>query len=300
MKTLLCLVRHGVTDWNYEARAQGVADIPLNAEGERQAGQVAARLGRESWNVLYSSPLQRAAATAAAIGRQVGLPVRLEADMVERDCGPVEGTTWRERAIRWPGQKLHDMPGVESDEAVGVRATNILLEVARRHPGERVICVAHGGFIHNFLVAQGLESSWEGDKFQRNTCITRVWWDGESFTRDGASEYDHILRDGIEYSAEKGRAQVVLRKLGLPELHPDMVDLATAVETAWVKGELVAFQRVFTDGMRHGYVDLVAVQPGYEHVLPVLMERLQTRYPQVSFTKIELPRLELPVPAAAD
>ena len=37
MPLRLCLVRHGETPWNAEHRLQGWTDIPLNAEGERQA-----------------------------------------------------------------------------------------------------------------------------------------------------------------------------------------------------------------------------------------------------------------------
>lgn len=302
MKTLICLVRHGVTEWNYEARAQGVADIPLNAEGERQAELVAARLAQESWDVLYASPLRRAAATAEAIGRQVGLPVRLESDAVERDCGIVEGTTARERQMRWQSVDISTMPGFESDEAVGKRATALIKELVQRHPGQRVLCVAHGGFIHTFLEAQGLGSGWEGDMFQRNTCITRVWWNGERFEREGASDYGHILVDGIEYSGEKGRVWHRFRRLDLPELPPAVVDMATAIEAAYVKGELVGFVRAFTDGVLHGYVDLVALHPDYERVLPVMLERLSVRYPAVRFTRVDLPPVSLPglQPAAAD
>ena len=37
MKTRLCLIRHGETEWNAERRIQGQIDIALNALGRQQA-----------------------------------------------------------------------------------------------------------------------------------------------------------------------------------------------------------------------------------------------------------------------
>jgi len=42
--TELTLIRHGLTEHNATRRFQGQADVPLNAEGRRQAALVAARL----------------------------------------------------------------------------------------------------------------------------------------------------------------------------------------------------------------------------------------------------------------
>ncbi len=71
--TTVLLVRHGATDWNHEKRAQGQADIPLNAEGERQAIHAADDLSQLNITAVYSSDLGRALEHRAS-DRQVAWP----------------------------------------------------------------------------------------------------------------------------------------------------------------------------------------------------------------------------------
>ena len=61
----LVLLRHGQTAWNAEKRAQGHADIPLDAVGRRQAEKVAPLIAAYSPSLLVSSDLARARQTAA-------------------------------------------------------------------------------------------------------------------------------------------------------------------------------------------------------------------------------------------
>lgn len=297
--TLICLVRHGVTDWNYDGRAQGLADIPLNAEGRRQAELAADRLAAEQWDAIYSSTLSRAYETALAIARKSGhREVRQEPDLVERDMGPAEGSTPADRAQRWPDIAWRDLPGLESDESLAVRARAALTAIARRHPGQRVICVAHGALIFSFLrslVPPGAKPL--GGGHQRNTAITPVLFENDTFTQLTPADHSHILEDDIEYSGEKGRlwSADLASLLGGPlasSAQISVVNRATAVETAWHGDRLVGFVRLFTDGFLHGYVDLALAHPGFEHLLPGLMQRLRARYPDVSFTELPNPALE--------
>jgi probable phosphoglycerate mutase len=287
MKTTLALVRHGVTEWNYAARAQGQADIPLSPEGHRQAELVAQRLAQEPWDAVYSSDLTRARQTAEAIGRALGLPVRTDSRLRERSMGQAEGMTIWDRNDRWPGLSFKEIPEVEPDEVLVERALTAMRSLAEQHAGERLICVAHGAFIHHFLdaIAPDLGLGFR----QRNTAVTVVEWDGQRFSIVSPPDFTHLLRDGIDYSGEKGRIRpaVVAELLGdtcTVGIAEAILQHATAVEGAWAGDQFVGFARAFTDGVRFGHIDILVTAPGFDLVKPVLLERLQARYPNVTFS----------------
>ena len=72
--TYIGLIRHGVTDWNHLGKAQGISDIPLNAEGRKQAAELANRLSNERWDIIATSDT-RAIETASIIAAKLGLPI---------------------------------------------------------------------------------------------------------------------------------------------------------------------------------------------------------------------------------
>ncbi len=289
-KTYLALVRHGVTDWNYEGRAQGHTNIPLNAEGRRQAEAVAVRLATEPWDHIYSSPLLRARATAQAICRRTGHEPILEARLVERDMGVAEGTIEPERQLRWPGATWNSLPGLETNEHLAQRGLEVFTEIARRHEGQRVICISHGAMINAFLRAIVPPSATPPSlTAQRNTAITGVWYDGLQFEQVGSPEFRHLLIDGVEYTGEKGRLAFEANRVGLPGVHlppaeaEAFIHNATAVESAWADNLLVGYARAFTDRVLYGYIDVIYTLPGYEHVRSVLISRLEQRNPGIAF-----------------
>ena len=94
--TRIIAIRHGETAWNVDGRIQGHLDIPLNDAGLWQAAQAARALADESIAAIYSSDLLRAYATAEAVARTSGAPLRAERDLRERGFGEFQGRTFKD------------------------------------------------------------------------------------------------------------------------------------------------------------------------------------------------------------
>ena len=62
METIICLIRHGQTDWNKQKLIQGRINNPLNDEGILQVKEVGKILKEKDpfWDILIASPLDRA------------------------------------------------------------------------------------------------------------------------------------------------------------------------------------------------------------------------------------------------
>jgi hypothetical protein len=98
----LVLWRHGQTTWNAERRFQGQSDIPLDQTGLTQAERAARLLAGLRPDLIVSSDLIRASATAAPLARLTGLEVTLDKDLRERHGGGWEGLTDGEIRAQYP------------------------------------------------------------------------------------------------------------------------------------------------------------------------------------------------------
>ena len=148
----LALLRHGQTDWNIDLRLQGVSDIPLNETGLQQARDAAARLAGTTWDLVLSSPLSRAADTAAIVA--AGLAdeskgeVQISDQLLERSFGVAEGLLYHE----WKAQHPDELAaGAESRADLATRVRGFLGWLAANHAGKRVLAVSHGAFIREVL-----------------------------------------------------------------------------------------------------------------------------------------------------
>jgi broad specificity phosphatase PhoE len=143
MPPRMVLIRHGQTEWSKEGRHTGRTDVPLLAEGCRQA-EIAGRLlqehGFSAFDQVLTSPLRRAAETCALAGYRG----ETDPDLAEWDYGEYEGLTSDEIRARRPGWTLWNdgVPGGERASEVARRADRVM-ERALQRKGD-TLCFAHG------------------------------------------------------------------------------------------------------------------------------------------------------------
>jgi probable phosphoglycerate mutase len=156
------LIRHGETDWNAQRRWQGMADIPLNAQGEAQARALADYLAAtdERFDLIISSDLSRARATAAPLAARFGLTPEADPRLREIAVGAFEGLSGEEVQTRYADEyrRMREdylnfvFPGGESRKMVQARAYEALTELLARVEADdaavrHIALVTHGGVI---------------------------------------------------------------------------------------------------------------------------------------------------------
>ena len=186
--TKLILVRHGQTEWNIDGRYQGQTDVPLSADGVRQAQLLADHFPLEKVDAIYSSDLNRAMVTAGYIAQRFGIQVQPEPAFRELSFGAWEGLSYEEIVSGWP-EAMKDflkhpdrleIPNGESFPHLQDRAMARLREIIKVHEGGRVVIVAHGAILRTILCSalhMSLAHVWTIRQF--NTALNVVCYDGD-------------------------------------------------------------------------------------------------------------------------
>ncbi|MFN9475670.1 histidine phosphatase family protein [Acidovorax sp.] len=199
--TRIIAVRHGETAWNVDTRIQGHLDIPLNETGQWQAQQLAQALAGESIDAIYASDLQRAYATAQAVADATGAPITPETGLRERSFGHFQGRTFAEieaelpeDARRWRKRDPDYVPeGGESLVMLRERIERTVFALAKKHPGEQVLMVAHGGVLdvlYRLATRQEIQAprTWQ----LSNAAINRLLWTPDGLTLVGWADTQHL------------------------------------------------------------------------------------------------------------
>jgi len=175
----IIFVRHGETDWNLEGRVQGNANVPLNRKGLEQAKRVAVRLKNEKIDAIYSSDLERARQTAIEIAKYHKAKVRCSILLRERKFGELEGMPAQDyKKIRDETgipKYLYRPPGGENYPDLQKRAEKFLSMIKKKHPGQNILVVSHGGVIRTFIsVLAKKHISCAPEIEQRNTAVNVI------------------------------------------------------------------------------------------------------------------------------
>jgi len=151
----LWLIRHAESSWNAHGRWQGWSDPGLSRRGRAQAATLAGELAAAGVGAIVASDLRRARETAEIVGEQLGVALRFDARLRERDLGSWSGLTTPEIAGRWPDAlarlRARDPElrpgGGESIRDLQERLRGFFADLAAQPDAVCVALVTHGGVI---------------------------------------------------------------------------------------------------------------------------------------------------------
>jgi len=168
----LLLVRHGLSSFNKEQRIQGRDDLSnLSEEGHEQARALGRSLQDVSIQAVYSSPLQRAAATTVSLletqGGQTPDPV-FDDGLLEVDLEPWSGQTidelmqgsteaykiWKQRPMELELQR-RDGSSYKPLPELMEQARGFIITLLERHSAtgnDTVLVVAHNAILRCLML----------------------------------------------------------------------------------------------------------------------------------------------------
>src|SRR5271155_4243657 len=168
----ILLTRHGHVEGIKPERFRGRQPLELTAQGRADAAAVAQRIA-DAWqpSAIYTSPMSRSVATAAAIAKACGVAAKTCEDLNDVDYGAWTFKTFDEAKQQNPDlfaawfatPQLVRFPNGESLQDLAARAANALRMVLTRHADETVVLVGHDSVNRALLLGlldQPLSAYW--------------------------------------------------------------------------------------------------------------------------------------------
>lgn len=194
----IVLVRHGRTALNAVGRLQGRVDEPLDEVGRSQAERVAARLSGllGADDLVISSPLVRARATAEALGREI----RVDDQWIEMSYGVFDGLPQTDVApevwAAWRNDPHFAPEGGESLAEVTDRVHRACESLRDLAIDRRVVVVSHVSPIKAAIAwALGSDSSTSWRMHLDTAAITRLSVSSRGVALVSFNETHHLTID---------------------------------------------------------------------------------------------------------
>ena len=169
------LIRPGTTDYDEQGRIKGTLDILLNDFGNNQTAQAADELSELDIEIVYSSPCQAAAETAAVLANSLGVKSKSVNRLQNLDHGLWQGklidevkSTQRKVYKQWQEQpETVCPPEGETLSSARQRVQTALEKILKKHKTGTIGMVIPGPLWS--IVRSTLDNSDLGDLWQAET-----------------------------------------------------------------------------------------------------------------------------------
>ena len=156
----IVFIRHGSTDANNSGLLQGqTIDSELNNEGKKQIQDIIQDLKKFDFDLIFSSPLKRASQSAEIIEKRLGILIKFDRRIMEKDYGSLAGKSHKDASselnmseedfllIRKGATYDFRQYGVESSADVKSRIKDFLSQLKRKNIDTKILVVTHSGVI---------------------------------------------------------------------------------------------------------------------------------------------------------
>jgi broad specificity phosphatase PhoE len=140
------LIRHGETEWSKSGQHTGTSDIPLTDAGRAQAAAIKPLLAAQSFDLVLTSPMQRAIETCRLAG--LGEHAQIEANLHEWNYGIYEGRKTVDIRADVPDWSVWTSPIPEGENAADVgRRAQALIDQLLGSGAQQIALFSHAHFL---------------------------------------------------------------------------------------------------------------------------------------------------------
>jgi len=156
--TTFFLIRHASNDLFKHTLAGRTPGVHLNEVGKDEAEQLAAHLGREALDRIFTSPLERCMETAEPLAKKLNLKIEVSESLKEVNFGEWTGrkfaeldllSEWKQWNVFRSGGRI---PNGETMLEVQSRMVGLVQKLRREFPTGRIALVSHGDPLRSLLV----------------------------------------------------------------------------------------------------------------------------------------------------
>jgi broad specificity phosphatase PhoE len=151
--TKFLLIRHALTDSVGKRLSGRTPGVPLNAEGQAQAQELAVRLTNVAIDAIYTSPLERAVQTAEPLAKARNLTIAESDNFLEIDFGQWTNCTFQELENQPQFRNFNSfrshtrIPGGELMLEAQARIVGGLQRLSTQYVGQTVAIVSHSDML---------------------------------------------------------------------------------------------------------------------------------------------------------
>lgn len=148
------VIRHGQTDCNTKQIYNGRYDEDINARGVNQALNIKSKIKDLKIELVVCSPMLRTKHTLELL--DINKPVIFDERILDKDFGDL--------TLKNVGIYDGNMFGVESDEAIYSRVSELLNELKTKYGNVNILIVTHGA------VTRAISKYFNKENVQQNNC----------------------------------------------------------------------------------------------------------------------------------